>query len=306
MMRALVSTPDGTSPAEVKLVEEPAPGSAELLLEVRAASLNRGELGLLPARPGWRPGQDVSGLVARAAADGSGPHEGARVVALVDQGGWAERVAAPTNRTAVIPNNVEFGAAATLGVAGLTALRALRVGGPLLGARVLVTGASGGVGRFAVQLAALGGAVVTASAANRERSRGLEELGASRIVHEGEELEGPFDLAMEGVGGSSLQRSLRALAPGGVIAFYGVASSQPSQIALGDFSGRAGAQIQGFFVYATGTETFGRDLEYLARLMGEGKLRPQVGLEVSWTELGKAMTALRDRKVNGKVVLRLD
>ena len=68
-------------------VDEPSPASGELVLEVRAASLNRGELSLLAARPGWRPGQDVAGVVAQAAADGSGPPEAARAVALVDQAG---------------------------------------------------------------------------------------------------------------------------------------------------------------------------------------------------------------------------
>ena len=84
-MRALVSTPDGPAPAEIREVEEPSPAPNELLLEVRAASLNRGELRLLPNRPGWRPGQDVAGVVARAAADGSGPPEGTRVAGIVDQ-----------------------------------------------------------------------------------------------------------------------------------------------------------------------------------------------------------------------------
>src|SRR5438105_13998308 len=122
-MRALVSTPDGPAPAEIREVEEPSPAPNELLLEVRAASLNRGELNLLPNRPGWRPGQDVAGVVVRAAADGNGPPAGSRVVAAVEQGGWAERVPASTNRLAVLPDNVSFAAAATLPVAGLTALR---------------------------------------------------------------------------------------------------------------------------------------------------------------------------------------
>lgn len=104
---------------------------------------------------------------------------------MVDETGWAERAAAPTARVGLLPDNVSFGAGASLGVAGLTALRALRVGGSLLGARVLVTGASGGVGRFAVQLASLGGAEVTTVAGSQERARGLEDLGADNIVVDG-------------------------------------------------------------------------------------------------------------------------
>jgi NADPH:quinone reductase len=182
-MLALVNTPDGGEPVEIREVDEPDPATDETLVEVRAFSINRGELSLLSSRPeGWRPGQDVAGVVAQAAADGSGPPQGARVVAVADEAGWAERAAAPSTRVGILPDDVSFGAGSTLGVAGLTALRALRTGGSLLGARVLVTGASGEVGRFAVQLVRMGGADVTAVAGSEERAEGLEDLGASRVV----------------------------------------------------------------------------------------------------------------------------
>src|SRR5579872_5187855 len=200
-MKALYSSPGGERPVELREAEEPAPASNEVVVAVAAASLNRGELTLLPSRPGWRPGQDIAGTIVRSAADGSGPAEAARVTAVVDAGGWAERVAAPTNRLAELPGSVTFAEAATLGVAGLTALRGLRVGGPLLGARVLVTGASGGVGHFAVQLAHIAGAHVTAVARTSERAGKLRALGADRAVLESDELDTTFDLVMEGVGG---------------------------------------------------------------------------------------------------------
>jgi NADPH2:quinone reductase len=304
-MKALVSTPDGPAPAEIRDVEEPQPAAGELLIQVEAASLNRGELALLPARPGWRPGQDVAGVVLRAAGEG-GPAPGTRVAAVVDQGGWAERVAAPLTRVGVLPEGVSMEAGATLGVAGLTALRALRVAGSLLGARVLVTGAAGGVGRFAVPLASMGGADVTAVVGGVERARGLTEIGASRTLLEGEDLDGPYDAVMEGVGGPSLERSVRALAPGGVAVLYGAAAGEPARLALSDFAAAPGARVHGFFVYQTGVETFGRDLSYLARLMGTGRLEAQVGLQVSWRDLGSATEALRERRVNGKVVLKVD
>jgi len=306
-MRALVSTPDGPARAEIREVEEPQPEAGELLLEVRAASVNRGELALLANRPGWRPGQDVAGVVARAAADGSGPAAGSRVVAAVEHGGWAERVPAATTRTAELPEGVSFEAAATLPVAGLTALRALRAGGPLLGHRLLVTGASGGVGRFAVQLGRLGGAEVTATAASPERAAGLTELGAARVVYEGEELPGAFEVVLESVGGPSLERSLRALAPRGTVVVFGVAGGEAARLGLGSFAPQGrGGRIQSFFIYETGVETFGRDLAYLASLLARGDLRPQIGLEVSWRDLGTALAALRDRQVNGKAVLLID
>ncbi|MBI3972566.1 MAG: zinc-binding dehydrogenase [Chloroflexi bacterium] len=306
-MRALVVTPPGSpQPAEIREVAEPTAGPGEALVKVEAFSLNRGELRQLASYPDWVPGQDVGGIVLEAAADGSGPPAGTRVAAIVDEGGWAERVAAPTNRIAVLPESVTFGAAATLGVAGLTALRGLRVGGSLLNARVLVTGASGGVGRFAVPLAALAGAQVTAVVGRPERGRGLTESGASRVVLDGEPLDGPFDVVMEGVSGPSLARSVRALARNGVVVLYGGASGVPAQLGLMDFRHAPGARVQGFFVYETGVETFGNDLAYLARLIDQRRLQPPIGLELSWRELGRAVAALRDRQVDGKAVLTVD
>jgi NADPH:quinone reductase len=112
---ALVNTPNGEELAEIREVEEPEATPEEAIVEVHAFSVNRGELRLLESRPeGWRPGQDVTGVVLHRAADGSGPPEGARVVGLLDGGGWAQRVAAPTSRLAVLTGRVGFAEAATL------------------------------------------------------------------------------------------------------------------------------------------------------------------------------------------------
>ena len=140
-MLAVVNTPSAPIPVELREVGEPEPAADEAIVEVHAFSVNRGELALLGIRPeGWRPGQDIAGVVVQAAADGSGPKEGTRVVALADGGGWAQRVAAPTARMAALPDNVSFASAATLPVAGLTALRTVRLGGALLGRRGAAAG----------------------------------------------------------------------------------------------------------------------------------------------------------------------
>ncbi|HTB47522.1 MAG TPA: hypothetical protein VK741_28150, partial [Acetobacteraceae bacterium] len=141
-MLALVNTPNGSAPVELRQVPEPIPGLHDALVAVKAFSLNRGELrSFRNNEEGWIPGQDVSGIVLQQAADGSGPPAGARVVALTDEFGWAERVAVSGHRMAELPDSVSFAAAAALPVAGLTALRTLRHGAPLLGKRVLITGA---------------------------------------------------------------------------------------------------------------------------------------------------------------------
>ena len=98
-MLAVVNFPNAAAPVELREVTEPQPAPNEALVEVRAFSLNRGELRLLQVRPeGWRPGQDISGVVLRAAADGNGPRAGERVIALTDNAGWAERAAVPAHR----------------------------------------------------------------------------------------------------------------------------------------------------------------------------------------------------------------
>jgi NADPH2:quinone reductase len=125
-------------------------------------------------------------------------------------------------------------------------------------------------------------------------------------VLEGQELEGPFDAVMEGVGGPSLERSVQALAQHGVAVLYGAVAGQPARLGLADFARHLGGRVQAFFIYGTDVRTFGKDLGFLARLVAEGRLRPQVGLEVSWRDLATGIAALRERRVNGKVVLRID
>jgi NADPH:quinone reductase len=304
-MRALVNTANPELPVEIRDVGEPTPASNEALIEVRAMAINRGELRLLAGRPdGWRPGQDVSGVVLRAAADGSGPSEGERVVALVDQAGWAERVAAPAARIGALLDNVSFEAAATLPVAGLTALRALRVGGSLLGSRVLITGAAGGVGHFAVQLAARAGAHVTAAVGREGRGDELRKLGASEVVVGYEEYNGRFDLVLESVGGVSLASSLHATTDDGIVVVFGNSSGQETPLSFRDFRG-ARARVHGFHVYATlEPPPFGQDLTLLASLISSGELRPQIGYQGSWQEPLPALFALRDREIEGKAVLQ--
>src|SRR5574341_2024211 len=148
-MRALVAATGRPGGVELRKVDEPSPTPREALVEVRAVSLNRGAVcALATAEDGAQPGWDVAGVVLEPAADDTGPDIGTRVVGLVAEGAWAERVAVRTSLLAPIPDALSMPAAATLPVAGLTAYRALAIGGILDSSRVLVTGAAGGVGRL--------------------------------------------------------------------------------------------------------------------------------------------------------------
>ena len=199
-MLALVASPSEEEKVALREVPEPQPRPDEALIEVRAISINRGEYNRLQtANDGWRPGSDVAGVVKQAAADGSSPPAGARVVGLSNFGGWCEQLPLTAANMAVIPDSLSFAAGASLPIAGLTALRTLRLGGLLLGRRVLVQGAAGGVGRFALQLGRMAGAHLTAVVGSAERGEGLR--GADQVVVGIENAEGHYDLILENAGG---------------------------------------------------------------------------------------------------------
>src|SRR4029434_10569922 len=167
----------------VRAVALPTPLPSEALVRVAAISLNRGETRrAMEAANGWCPGWDLAGVVVQAAADGSGPPTGARVVGFLRSGAWAESVVVPTNALAELPDAVSFAQAATLPVAGLTALYALAKRGLLLHRRVCITGATGGVGDFAIQLAHLAGAQVIAQVRRPAQVAVVKQIGADNVV----------------------------------------------------------------------------------------------------------------------------
>ncbi len=304
-MRALVSKQSAPF-AELADVPDPEPRPDEALVEVHAISLNRGETRrLAQLEPGTVTGWDLAGTVRRAAQDG-GPPEGARVVGLMNVGAWAELAAVKVEHLAELPDGISFEQASALPVAGLTALRALEVAGFVLGKRVLVTGASGGVGRFAIQLAKLGGAHVTAIA---RRTEGLQELGADEVAVE-IDLEGPtYEAIVDGVGGPVLGQAIQRVAPGGTIVSFASTVTEPVSYPSRELFARApGARVYGFYVFAelAHTRSGSADLRRLADLVADKRLDPQIDLTLPWSDAAQAIEALLDRRVNGKAVLTID
>ncbi len=306
-MQAVVvdrSAPGGLALANVA---EPVPLPSEALVRVAAVSLNLGEIRRAKnLADGWRAGWDFAGTVERAAADGSGPHAGARVVGMLGEGAWAERVAAPTKSLAIVPAAVDFERAATLPIAGLTALYALGKRGSLLGRRVLITGASGGVGMFATQLARLAGAHVTALVHRPEKRAAVAANAdvvvvgdAAGVAHE----TGPFDLILESVGGDMFASALRELADDGLLVTFGTSAERTSTIDVASFYGLGGLAIYGFIIFhELEREPAGGGLARLAALLDAGKLAVHIDGVVPIEQIGEAAERLWSRGVTGKLV----
>jgi NADPH:quinone reductase-like Zn-dependent oxidoreductase len=203
-------------------VGEPELADGQVLVSVEHVALNRGDIN--DARSGRLSegavlGSDVAGTVLQAVPVGSGPPVGARVVALTG-GAFAERCAVDIRALAPVPAGVGLAEAAALPVAGLAALQALRAADVGPGKRVLVTGASGGVGRFAVQLAADAGAHIIAAVGSTSKMEGLQDLGAEAVIRLEDVVE-PVDIVVDNVGGATLVAAWDLLAPGGSLQSIG-------------------------------------------------------------------------------------
>ena len=212
----------------IRRVDLAAPRPGEITVRVTAISLNRGEVkrALTVTETGTTPGWDFVGVAEQTGGLPGAPRVGERVVGMLPVGAWAERVHAPLNAIAIIPEEVTDAQAASLPVAGLTALHALRKGGLLLGRKVLVDGATGGVGHMAIQLAKASGAIVV-SHVRRDEQRELVEASSTGGVVVGETLaaarrHAPFDLILDSVGGASLAAALTMLRRNGACVTVGV------------------------------------------------------------------------------------
>ncbi|WP_207782027.1 zinc-binding dehydrogenase [Phytoactinopolyspora limicola] len=297
-MHALVVDP--AAPGSVRLTEipEPVADGDDVLVEVWHAALNYGDLndarsGRVP--PGAVLGSDLAGVVLRSGP--SGPAPGTKVVALA-RGAFAEQVVVDVGSLAEVPASVDLAQAAALPVAGVAALRALRAGGAVLGRRVLITGASGGVGRFAVRLASIAGAYVIASVGRPERGAGLTELGADEVVVGLDDIDAPVDVVLDSVGGAQLVAAWQLLAPGGSLQSIGWTSGEPA--VFPPYSTIGPPKSLTSFI---NDGLFGDELADLVRLVESGALPVELGWRGSLKRFADAAEALRGRRVNGKAVL---
>lgn len=290
--------------------EQPAPRQDEVLVRVRAVSINRGEvLRARDAGPGFRPGWDFAGEV----MEGGGSSRftsGARVAGFLPAGAWAEVLSVAPRQIATIPDGVSLTDAASLPVAGLTALGAIDAGGNLVGRKVLVTGATGGVGYFAAHLAALSGAQVTVAVRRTaDECRDMFPAG-TRIVTvqggiQGVGDHGPFDLIVETLGGAALAQSMELLTHSGKCVTLGVTDQADTSFDAERFFMTGSASLQGFVLFRDRLSTPAEGMERLLRLVASHKLDVAIGLIEDWQNIEAVADKLIARDFIGKAVLTL-
>lgn len=225
----LVSAGNGRfTPAEQELQAE----RGDLVIRVMASSVSPRDLRIAGQKVGFCPGADFAGIV-ETAAGRRGPQAGDRVMGVLHQGAWSERIAVPARAVSPLPDGIGFAEAAAIGATGLTALLAVEQTGPLLGRSLLVTAASGTVGALACQVALAGGAKVTGW--SRSPASDLARTAPGVTLVSGETVAdagrfGPFDAIIDMVGGALLAQALPLLAPGGSCVVVGNASGEPTSL----------------------------------------------------------------------------
>ena len=306
-MLALVADPSASPALTLADVPEPSAGPGQLVVRMEAASINRGEIRTAAGQPpGKIIGWDVVGTVVALGDGVAGFQVGQRVLGLAPTGGaFAELVALADEWTIPLPSSADSVLAATLPVAGLTAVNVLRLPRVHAGDRVLITGAAGGVGQLAVQLALDAKATVTGQASSEARAATVRELGAEAQVHpcDGSPVEGEFDVVLDSVGGPMFGPLLRAVALRGRAVVFGNSADAESTFRVEDFYTKA-VTIYGFRVFQSVPPEQGvKDLAALADQVAAGQLRVSVQATAPLTEALPLVRDLYDRKVTGKVVI---
>ncbi|OLT11980.1 hypothetical protein BJF79_04065 [Actinomadura sp. CNU-125] len=308
----------------LKDVDEPAIARDEVLVRVRAASVNpydwrhlrahpklvRLSVGLRRPKPGLVLGADLAGVVERVGADVTDLRPGDEVFGEVALGAFAEAVAVPRDRLAVKPARLTFAQAAAVPMAGHTALQGLRDAGRIAaGQRVLVNGASGGIGTFAVQLARTFGAEVTGVCSTRNVEL-VRSLGADDVLDytraDFTDRAGRYDLLVDIVGDRSLAALRRPLTPRGTLVLVGGIAT-PRRGLLGP----AGQLLRGALTAPFVKQRIARvawkpnaaDLRFLADLMEKEEIVPVIDRTYPFAEIPEALRHIEGGHARGKVAV---
>ncbi len=313
-MKRIIIDPSHTGSLTFGEAREPDPLPHQSLIKVNKFSLNRGEIVMAQdAEKGSTLGWDYVGIIAQTAMDGSGLPEGTRIVGWrPEMDAFAEYVIGDPSYFAPISDRVSDVQAATLPVAGLTALAAFDKGTRLVGNSVLVTGITGGVGYFALQLAKLGGARAVAQVRKEEQVKFAQSVGADAVVvtsdGTGLETEGPYRLVVDGVGGLMLGKLVENTAQSGTLVSYGASGGYESQLSLYPALFGSGGQrsIYGLTLYTeVELEPSSIALARLLRLVADGRLCVPKIIEADWSQTPRFAQDLLDRKFEGKAVMTI-
>jgi NADPH:quinone reductase-like Zn-dependent oxidoreductase len=306
-------------------VEKPTPRDREVLIQIRAASLNAFDWGLMRGRPRFtrvflglrgpraiRPGRDVAGRVESVGRSVTQFKPGDAVFGLC-RGSLAEYACASETYLAAKPASVSFEAAASIPLAGLTALQGLRECGRIQpGQRVLVNGAAGGVGTFAVQLAKSFGAEVTAVCGTRNIER-VGSIGADHVVdHTREDFTRGgtrYDLIFDLVTNHSFWACCRVLSPRGTLVVAGVGGADGR-----GFGRRLGRMLAGALVSPFTSQRLGfyvtrlkqADLVTLGGLLESRQVTPVIDSRHRLSETCEAFRILAGGHARGKIVVTVD
>ncbi len=309
-MKAMVyDKSNGVDMLALREVETPTPRENEVLIRVAAASINAADyrsmrMGIIPRRKIF--GADVAGRVVAAGGRVTTFKVGDAVFGDLSGsgfGGFAEYVAAPETVLALKPSGVSFVTAAALPMAAVTALQGLRDRGEIRsGQRVLIYGAGGGVGGFAVQLAKVYGAQVTALCAPGNIQM-VRSLGADQVIDYSKEDfhagGARFDLILAVNGSQPLSAYKRALAARGVLVVVGGGLGQLFKVMLFGWAHALGGKK----MRVLAAKPNARDLEFIIRLVEQGKLTPVIDQIYPLEEAAAAVRYLSQGHARGKVVL---
>lgn len=309
-MKAVVYKKKGTPEKLIYCdIGKPVPNDDELLIKVHAVSINAADyrsmkMGMIPKRKIF--GADVAGRVESAGNNISQFKPGDEVMGDLAShgfGGFAEYVTAPEKAVILKPAGVSFEEAASLPMAGLTALQALRNRGKIQrGQKVLIVGSAGGVGTFAVQLARYFGAEVTGVTSSKNLQQTIS-LGADNVIDYTKEDftkgNANYNLILAVNGNYPLLACRRILTPDGIYVMVGGSLSQISKSLLFGWLMSLGSRKIKFL----GAKASKDDLEFLVRLMDEGIIKPVIDRRFTLDNTSDAMRYISDGHAAGKVVI---